>query len=499
MIKLTGLSPRALGFNFDQWRPGQLECAESIFNSKAKIIVLSAPTGTGKSVINQVPARILLNRQLILTRTKALQAQYELDDVLSMYGRSNYVCNVMPMHSAEHGKCRAGADCALLYDGCDYYDAKRVALAAQQVVTNYRYFFLEANGAGGFSNLDYLVLDEGHSVPEELAQSYNIRISYYDIRRFKLKKPEETDDLSYWINWAALATIKMASQLKYATKPEVIFAHATLDRKLNQLAELTDIDNYIVARDKAGVSIRPVWSDKLAAKLLFPHAQRFIFSSATINPWRLSRELGFSLLDTQYIEVPSTFPKDSRPIHISKAVHNPKYGVTQLELLALIRDIDKIIDQYPTQKGIIHTANYGLAETIANLSYHSRRIVTHKSANRAEALESFKDSEVGILVSPSMTEGIDLPYELCEFSIIAKLPFPNLQDPVWQARFSRDKQRASATYTSQTISSVVQSVGRGMRSADDYCDSWILDSSFNRIYSQHRQEFPRYFQEAVVG
>src|SRR5215471_7329927 len=491
-ISLKSLSPRALGFSFDSWRSGQLECAERIFNSKAKIIVLSAPTGTGKSVINQIPARILLHRQLILTRTKALQAQYEADNVLAMYGRSNYQCNIMPLHSAEHGKCRAGSDCHLMYDGCYYYDAKRAALATQQVVTNYRYFFLEANGAGGFSNLDYLVCDEGHSVPEELAQSYSIRISSYDIRRFKLKKPEDTDNLAYWISWADQAIIKMAGQLRYATKPEVIFAHATLDRKLNQLADLKDADNYIVARDKSGVSIRPVWADKLAGHLLFPHAQRFIFSSASINPWHLSRELGFSLLDAEYIEVPSTFPKANRPIYISKAIHNPKYGVTPLELHALIRDLDKIIDQYPDRKGIIHTANYGLSETIANLSYHTRRIITHKSSNRAEALEEFRASEEGILVSPSMMEGIDLPHELCEFSIIAKLPFPNLKDPVWQARFNRDRNRASAAYTSQTISSIVQSVGRGVRSADDYCDSWILDSSFNRIYQQHRQEFPRY-------
>lgn len=494
-MNLSNLTPRQLGFKLDNWRPYQIETAEKIYNSEKPIVILSAPTGSGKSIINQIPARISNGRQVILTRTKNLQSQYERDGVFALYGRDNYQCNIMPVKSAAYGKCRSGHDCSLMFNGCDYFDSKRTAIGSQQSVLNYRYFFLEANGPGGFSNLDYLVCDEGHGVPQELSESFTIRFGNWEFKRFKLRKPE--GPIAQWIAWANSIFVKFVRQSQFYQKADIVLSARNFMSKLASLMDIQDPDNFMVSSDKAGNSIQPIWTDKLARTHLFKHAKRFIFSSATINPWLLSRELGFSLSDVEYISIPSTFPREHRPIYI-RATHNIRHGTTQLELLALVRDIDKIIDDYPDKRGIIHTSNYALAETISNYSYHSGRIITHKSNTRVEALEEFKKKEGAILVSPSMMEGVDLPYELCEFTIIAKLPFPNLKDPVWEARFSSDKYRASQTYTSQTIASIIQSVGRGVRASDDYCDSWILDAAFNRIYSQNYREFPKYFREAVI-
>ena len=40
--------------------------------------------------------------------------------------------------------------------------------------------------------------------------------------------------------------------------------------------------------------------------------------------------------------------------------------------------------------------------------------------------------------------------------------------------------------------------GRGMRSADDHCDSYILDANFERFYGQNKSMFPPWWREAVV-
>jgi Rad3-related DNA helicase len=41
--------------------------------------------------------------------------------------------------------------------------------------------------------------------------------------------------------------------------------------------------------------------------------------------------------------------------------------------------------------------------------------------------------------------------------------------------------------------------GRGMRSEDDYCESWILDKQFtDNIYKKNRQLLPSWWREALV-
>ena len=51
-------------FPFDEFRPGQKECIESIltaFNNGKKFVILEAPTGSGKSVIGMTIAKFFEN------------------------------------------------------------------------------------------------------------------------------------------------------------------------------------------------------------------------------------------------------------------------------------------------------------------------------------------------------------------------------------------------------------------------------------------------------
>jgi Rad3-related DNA helicase len=52
-------------------------------------------------------------------------------------------------------------------------------------------------------------------------------------------------------------------------------------------------------------------------------------------------------------------------------------------------------------------------------------------------------------------------------------------------------------YSSQAAISLQQAVGRGMRSQEDSCVSYILDSSFENLFKRNKNAFESWFIEAV--
>src|SRR4029077_10903447 len=160
-------------------------------------------------------------------------------------------------------------------------------------------------------------------------------------------------------------------------------------------------------------------------------------------------QLGMPMDEVLTLTVPSVFPRKNRPLLVCPE-YIINYKSSDIEWLALVGAIDRIIARFPNMRGLIHTGNYRLATIIKERSKQTKRMITHDTADRQHKLDLFK-SPLGaglILVSPSMTEGVDLPYDMCDFQIIAKLPYPNQMDKLWQARINSDQQRGEDAYVS---------------------------------------------------
>ena len=100
-----------------------------------------------------------------------------------------------------------------------------------------------------------------------------------------------------------------------------------------------------------------------------------------------------------------------------------------------------------------------------------------------------------MLVSPSMNEGVDLPYDDCRFQIIYKIPYPNILDAQIKARKNID----DYWYLYKTALTLLQTYGRGMRAEDDYCTTYIIDNRVKRFVFQNKKNglIPDYFIEAI--
>ena len=101
--------------------------------------------------------------------------------------------------------------------------------------------------------------------------------------------------------------------------------------------------------------------------------------------------------------------------------------------------------------------------------------------------------EPTVLLSPSMQEGVDLRGDYSRFQIICKVPFPYLGDKVVKKRMSKWPE----WYSTQTAKTVIQAVGRSVRSEDDHAVTYILDEGWRYFYNRHKEYFPQDFRECL--
>ena len=117
-----------------------------------------------------------------------------------------------------------------------------------------------------------------------------------------------------------------------------------------------------------------------------------------------------------------------------------------------------------------------------------------ESLSRHSALEEHLGSkEPTVLVTPSMTEGIDLYDDLSRFQILAKIPYPSLGSKIVRKKIKR----WSWWYSHETTKTIIQSIGRSVRNENDYCSTYILDENFDYFYKKHKDIFPVWFDSVL--
>ena len=169
------------------------------------------------------------------------------------------------------------------------------------------------------------------------------------------------------------------------------------------------------------------------------------------------------------------------------------YNLKQTTFKNQVEIIKKILRKYKNDKGIIHTVNYEICEWVKE-QIPDKRLIFHNSDDREDKYDEFISSpEPRIMVSPSMMSGIDLKNDLARFSIILKVPYPNISSNKIKSR----QESNSDWYDWKTIADIVQCYGRTVRSEDDFSDTFILDESFSNILKYKSKYLPKYFTDSI--
>jgi ATP-dependent DNA helicase DinG len=195
------------------------------------------------------------------------------------------------------------------------------------------------------------------------------------------------------------------------------------------------------------------------------------------------------------VVVPSTFPPSRRPIFL--------YPTAEMSRKNLSTSIPPIADALnkilATRSGriLIHTVSYDLNTALNQRLHFQRPVFTYNnSATKQQAVDGYLSHPDSVLLAPSLDRGIDLADDDCRHIVIPKVPFPNIGDKQIASRMYSKGGRL--WYSVKTVRTLVQMTGRGFRSADDYCESIILDKAFlTQIWRQSKHLLPEWWKEAL--
>ena len=209
----------------------------------------------------------------------------------------------------------------------------------------------------------------------------------------------------------------------------------------------------------------------------------------------LCKTLGIDRDEVNYMQIPSTFPAERRPVHIWP-VCSISAKTVEAEVPKLVKGIKRILSRHPNEKGIIHCVSFKLAKSIME-GVRSTRLITHDSSNKQDVVDSFINGNGNaVILSPSLERGLSLDGDLCRFVVFAKAPFLSLGDKVVSRRIY-SSQVGKLWYKSEMMLAVLQGAGRGMRSADDYCVTYLVDDQINKAYTTSPSIWPEWFRDAV--
>jgi ATP-dependent DNA helicase DinG len=490
-----------------------------------KFYLIEAPTGTGKSYGIMMMIKEMLKHDKdakadILTNLLSLQQQYLRDFpfINSFKGKDNYQCTTFNTTCSE-GQLLANVH-KLPCGQCPFKDAKeaykkgQVGLLNFAMYINYNMYqpdFLEERKA------KTLFIDEAYLFEEvycDFIESH-LSISYFYEMGIDLKLVEIdvlnkiTDKHQYADFLTKILMPKIHGKLNVLENKikdsndagkqlEWVKELRHIDRikcKYNRFLGRVEMDNWILETTVEGGfythSIKAVWGTPFMKELWDKYDTIVLLSGTILDKDFFVKLMDLPKADTLYLNLDTPFPIKNRKIYyIDKG--KMSYNSIEQTYKDVVPEIKKILEHHKNDKGLIHSGNYKISNWIKN-DVRSNRILTHEPKTKDQVLlQHHTSASPTVLVSPVMTNGVDLKNDLARFQILVKIPFPTLDSEKIKLRMKQQPD----WYNWKTLCSVIQSYGRIVRSETDYGDTYILDGSFSHL--MRKISLPKYVKNALI-
>jgi len=498
---------------------------EELTTNDHKYLILELPVGSGKSLLGLSLSKYLTKgagSSFVLTPQRILQDQYEKDFsqlgkkfLSSLHGKSNYKCQ------SKGASCKIGSLVKPACEHCPHKTAKINARNANNTVLNYKLALTSFQYTDTFEKRKLMILDEAHTLEQHLVDFDLVDITYAMCKKYdvKFKSQTEMNSAITWIKDEYLPTLESElndmefdCEALFEKGAELTRAEGNKIKETEELgshiADVLDLtlrtpeyikDNFVLTWDKTMFCFKRIEGSYSFHKIIKPMADKFLFMSSTIlNKNTFCYDLGIDPAEVSFLTLPSEFDVNNRPViympvmKMNASWNNPENAGGRSDM---IERITGLLDIHEEDSGILHTANYAIAEwLVRELSGKiNHNIYCHNpdsDMNRQEAINHYIDSTLpSILISPSITEGLDLKDDLARFAMIVKTPFGYLGDQ-W---IKRRMEMSEEWYRRRAIIGVIQGGGRIVRGLDDEGTVYILDASFGYLYERSYKMIPKWW------
>lgn len=529
---------------FPEWVTGfrswQVDAVREIvdgFRRGAKVMVLDAPTGAGKTLIGEAVRRCGQNAgpATYLASTISLQHQFVEDfpTARRIMGAGNY--------PTEHGPpwvscadCQGRDACGFCdeFDGCPYRIAKVQAMNSPVAVANTSYWLHETNHVprGGLRGRPGLIIDECDTMENALMGFVELYVAEKWVERARvgeLKKGARRDTVQDWFERLAdglAAWAKANRKTKDVKRTREVKDAVRMAGKAKWFAREWALggeegEGSLWVRDYpkdrwSPVVYRAVKVDRLGGSNAWkwvgdgglsedPNAWVLAMSATVISADEWIESNGFAEMGVKWgkVVVPSPFPVENRPV-IVVPVADMKMSRWEQDFPALLAAARSILTRHPDDKVLVHTTSWKLNDAMVRGLrgvMDGRPLLTHTreggAKDREKVLVKHRQTERSVLVSPSMDRGVDLPGDDCRVQIVCKVPYPYLGNRQIQERTRLPG--GQVWFTTQTARTIVQMTGRGVRSETDHATTYVLDRQFTRWYGDAKRLLPRWWTDAV--
>lgn len=581
---------------------------KSLFIDNKKYAILEAPTGSGKTIIgfmsyfcvqylvhlkeyetNIITERPSSVKQLSYFMTSAKMLQEQIDQDLNRFdfreyifmlkGVDNYDCTFATKQVEEHFKLSgfypvdsktgntikrvsyANRPCKGLskkarqemYSDCDescpYQCARAEASQKSNTVLNYAYFLnvMKAKFNPFFGKRFLAISDEGHLIPDIVANTFNYEFTQYAINQvFNLNQEIElcspANDSIRIIKDECLNNFQLFKDklnrlsviVKYFDSLGIIndelkimiknSSYETwkvqLTNNIERIEErLENSENFIKLVNERPNDIyfesEQIANDKTTGAKVFKHIvkdlsesemvrdnflsklDKGIFMSATLgNIDEYAHLMGMEKDSYVGLYLPSQFDFSQSPIIVCKSGWL-NYQNFDSNIDKVLMDCLKICNQkHPNEKGIIHTATFKISNLLkdkinAGLVPDKTRFLFYQNSQEKEQfVELMKNStKPYIIVGPSLYEGLDLKDDLGRLNILIKVPYAAMTDYI-----KKKIERYPFWYKRNTMEKIEQAIGRTNRHVNDYSSTYLLDSGFDKVI----YECPEHITKRIV-
>lgn len=512
---------------------------EQFFDFNKRNVVLSADTGTGKSIIAAVIAKCfnyiepeklaaftLMQNNALVGQYADTFGKYSEKEFYQIKGASNYPCPALqeltndPNVNAESCVFEQLPEPAKLKfcTKCSFRKSRSLRNETMNLITNYSYYFVSKMWSESLEDRPLTVFDEAHTINEVFCDHNAI---FFSVERLDDYANEVTRDLGPHAEAEAKTFREIKSMIKSGQVREsnymdvcrkLLHAYKTLTEKYMEHAEGKSMENAVKIKsigkkyfnlgckigdliqynydhvfeyrgdDEQSVSIKPVFIGRMAETIL---GKRNLFMSATISDKYIIETLELDHKTVGFVKLPPVFPAEAKAI-VFVGNRSLNYGLmNDSDVIAdLANQCNMIVDAHAGQeeKGLILVPSFKVAEQMAQgIKSRRARVFLHdRRTPLHNLLYDFKKcTKPAVLISPSIYEGLDFAGDDSRYQIILKAPYPSLGEK----RMKHIADKYGDIYRLMTLKKVIQGIGRSVRSEDDWAVTYVLDANVKKLFN----------------